>query len=52
MAKSIRETVVEYGPRDKTITTRASAAIGQNGLMTMYSEMFSQYNINTSQVDY
>jgi len=34
----------------KTIDARACAAAGQNGLMTMYSEMFSQYNINTAQV--
>lgn len=50
MSKSLHDTVGENSFALKKLDTRASAATGQNGLMTMYSEMFSQYNINTAQL--
>lgn len=52
LSKSYRETVGEsiLNNNRPNFDLRACAATGQNGLMTMYSEMFSQYNINTAQI--
>jgi len=49
LSKSLRDTTSTKILK-KQIDKRACAATGQTGLMTMYSEMFSQYNIRTAQL--
>ena len=56
MSQSVRETIRNQSSEiftlngKKPVDSRACAAAGQSGLMSLYESMFSQYGISTAQV--
>lgn len=50
LSKSIKQTLAPNSTSTTLLDSRACAAAGQSGLMSLYEAMFSQYGLTTAQV--
>jgi len=50
MSQTVRHTLSYGASRSTPLDSRACAAAGQSGLMTLYSAMFNQYGVSIAQV--